>query len=79
MKYVRKPVEVDAFQLNIDEQPDCFKERINEIFFTEDGCYINTLEGIMHSFTGDYIVQGIEGEIYSCKKRIFEKTYEKLL
>ena len=27
---------------------------------------------------GDYITQGIQGEIYPCKKEIFELTYEKV-
>ena len=25
---------------------------------------------------GDYIIQGVNGEIYPCKADIFEKTYE---
>lgn len=37
---------------------------------------INTLEGTMISEEGDYIIKGVEGEFYSCKKDIFEKTYE---
>lgn len=38
---------------------------------------IQTLEGVMHASVGDYIITGIEGEQYPCKKEIFEKTYEK--
>lgn len=26
----------------------------------------------------DYIIRGVNGEIYSCKKEIFEKTYEQV-
>lgn len=26
--------------------------------------------------TGDYIIRGVEGEIYPCKPDIFEKTYD---
>ena len=26
--------------------------------------------------TGDYIIRGVNGEIYPCKPDIFEKTYE---
>jgi conserved hypothetical protein len=26
----------------------------------------------------DYIIKGIEGEIYPCKPDIFEKSYEKI-
>ncbi|MGC4707573.1 hypothetical protein ACOY2N_12660 [Enterococcus faecium] len=39
-------------------------------------CEIKTLEGVMVAKTGDYIIQGVEGEIYPCKPDIFEKTYE---
>ena len=30
----------------------------------------------MRANTGDYIIRGINGEIYPCKSDIFEKTYE---
>lgn len=40
--------------------------------------YIKTLEGIHHASVGDYIIQGVNGEIYPCKLDIFEKTYEKV-
>lgn len=37
---------------------------------------IVTPEGNMHVSVGDYIIKGINGEIYPCKPDIFEKTYE---
>lgn len=37
---------------------------------------IKTLEGWHHANYGDYVIQGIKGEIYPCKPDIFEKTYE---
>lgn len=40
--------------------------------------YINTLEGLHHAGVGDYIIQGVNGELYPCKPDIFEKTYELL-
>jgi hypothetical protein len=39
-------------------------------------CLIKTLEGEMMVDYGDYIIKGIEGEIYSCKPEIFNKTYD---
>ena len=39
---------------------------------------IETLEGNHHASVGDYIIQGVQGEIYPCKPDIFEKTYEKV-
>lgn len=38
--------------------------------------YIKTLEGIHHVSVGDYIIRGVNGELYPCKPDIFEKTYE---
>lgn len=38
--------------------------------------FISTLEGSHHVSVGDYVIQGIVGELYPCKPDIFEKTYE---
>lgn len=38
--------------------------------------YIKTLEGKMHVSYGDYVIQGVNGELYPCKPDIFEKTYD---
>ena len=46
-------------------------------FYPEDAyCEIKTLEGVMTAKTGDYIIKGVDGEIYPCKPDIFKKTYE---
>jgi hypothetical protein len=37
---------------------------------------VYTLEGIMQAQPGDYIVKGIENELYPVKRAIFEKTFE---
>lgn len=37
---------------------------------------ITTLEGVMTADIGDWIIKGVEGEIYPCKPEIFAKTYE---
>lgn len=39
---------------------------------------INTLEGTMIANPGDWIIRGINDELYPCKPDIFEKTYEKV-
>ena len=38
--------------------------------------YVKTLEGNMMVGVGDYVIQGINGELYPCKTDIFEKTYD---
>ena len=39
---------------------------------------IKTLEGAHVVSDGDFIIQGIKGELYPCKPDIFEATYLKL-
>lgn len=40
------------------------------------GCTVETLEGRMKARIGDYIIRGVNGELYPCKPDIFQKTYE---
>jgi hypothetical protein len=42
----------------------------------EDGCEIDTMEGVMLARPGDYVIRGVQREFYPCKPDIFEKTYE---
>lgn len=86
-KYKKKPVEIEAelvsdiiykFIHNYKELSEWIKEAyesttINTI--TENGFIIKTLEGNMTATREDYLIKGIEGELYPCKKEIFEKTY----
>lgn len=88
MRYRKKPVVIDAFQLNSRGlvSADWFWDAVtrNDIITHHFGkhdpedalCEIKTLEGTMIAGTGDYIIQGVAGEIYPCKPDIFEKTYE---
>lgn len=80
MKYRKKPVVIEAFRYYIDPRPDWFQDKVtlNEIITYETHCEINTLEGVMRGEYGDYIIQGVMGEIYPCKSNIFELTYEPL-
>lgn len=38
--------------------------------------FVRTLEGNMKANIGDYIIQGVNAELYPCKPDVFEKTYE---
>lgn len=44
----------------------------------KDQLWICTLEGVMKVNWNDWIIQGVNKEIYPCKPDIFEKTYEKM-
>ena len=43
---------------------------------TADELVCGTLEGVDKIDFGDWIIQGVKGEIYPCKPDIFEMTYE---
>lgn len=86
-KYRKRPIVVDAFQWTGDEnQTEDPLWIINEIkngkvsFRRSNGIItameIETLEGVMCADFGDFIIRGIQDEIYPCKPDIFAKTYE---
>jgi hypothetical protein len=89
-KFRKKPVVIDAFRFGIDARPDWFQDKVsnntietfayeernNPFEFIKTYCIISTLEGKMKGDYGDYIIQGVNGEIYPCKPDIFLKTYE---
>ena len=87
MKYIKKPVVIEAFKwtgdINQEEDPLWAIQaiKIGAIWFENKGtkeCFmvIRTLEGNMKANKGDYIIKGVKHEIYPCKPDIFEMTYE---
>lgn len=82
-KYRKKPVEVEA--VRFEDTVRSFYEisklvRVPQeilIDFKNGLPILNipTQEGKTIARVGDYIIKGVEGEIYACKPRIFEKTY----
>jgi hypothetical protein len=42
----------------------------------EIGLLIPTLEGVMLGRQNDWIIRGVQGELYPCKPDIFSATYE---
>lgn len=90
MQYRKKPVVIDAVQLNADSFDEVesfigvtsgvFRHYNHEGDFLKkqnpQGLHIKTLEGTMLASLGDFIIKGVNGEVYPCKPDIFEKTYE---
>jgi hypothetical protein len=37
---------------------------------------VQTLEGMMQGRAGDWLMVGVNGEMYPCSDEIFKKTYE---
>jgi hypothetical protein len=77
--YRKKPVVIQAYQW--DGQPDSGLERwMGDAFESwipsKRQLAIRTLEGEHIISAGDWIIRGVEGEIYGCKASVFEKTYE---
>ena len=90
-KYKKKPVVIEAFQYDGDLKGSdgnyyildwAVKALDSGIMFYKDlgdipsELFIKTLEGIHHVSIGDYVIQGVNGELYPCKPDIFEKTYD---
>lgn len=73
MKYRKKPIIVEAFQwtpgMELPEWAHCCTEFTPYLF-------VSTLYGEMKANPDDYIIRGVEGEVYPCKPSIFEATYE---
>ena len=64
-----------------NEVPDWFREAMDKVEVLLDlienrGFMIQTLEGQMLCPWGSYIIRGIKGELYPCRRDIFEETYE---
>ena len=77
----KKPVEIEAFRLGVQNPPQWFEDAMrhgNAWYRGGDEPYyaIKTLEGEMRARTGDWIIRGVKGEIYPCRDDIFHMTYE---
>ncbi len=49
---------------------------LGNILFLSGGVEVRTLEGVMRGDRADWIIQGLQGEIYPCKPDIFAATYD---
>lgn len=83
-KYRKKPVIIEAIQLNASLYQDVIHSNISDLITFSQGAVtvdmfgpiVKTLEGYMRISPGDYLIKGIQGEYYPCKPDIFEQTYE---
>lgn len=85
MKYVKKPIPVDAWQIdclelaNQGNYPEWVHDalingQIRRIGSTK--LQISTLEGEMTANEGDYLIRGPKGEYWFNRRDIFEEMYE---
>lgn len=89
MKYRKKPVVIEAWKWDKEGDPVFPEFLLNSktpIRFSKVAggpklrgrIFIDTFEGQMAADFGDWIIKGVEGEVYPCKPSVFEKTYEKV-
>jgi hypothetical protein len=80
-KYRKKPVEIEAVAFDgtnrdviirwiIAAGGEARLGNLDPLF------HIVTPEGLMRVSVGDYAIQGVQGEFYTCKPDIFEATYD---
>ncbi len=85
MKFRKIPVEIDAIKVSdalalLEEPPapdwiiSAYEAGI--LIFNLSAIEINTLEGTMVGEKDDWIIRGVQGELYPCKPDIFAATYE---
>jgi hypothetical protein len=77
-RYRKKPVVIDAVQLPVASAPAWLADAMDAgrvRLYTSGGASIDTLEGTMTASAGDWIIQGVKGELYPCKPDIFSATY----
>lgn len=78
MKYRKKPVEIEAVLwsgFNYEEICELGQRGVQR---SGKDLLIYTLEGTMRASVGDYIIKGVNDELYPCKPDIFKLTYEKV-
>jgi hypothetical protein len=86
-RYRKKPVEVEAILARDairyagqawDQLPEWLSETYEHdiVVFGPTEVFIKTLEGTMRAGKDDWIIRGVQGELYPCKPDIFEATYE---
>lgn len=89
MKATKKPVQIDYFPLTEEYIKDIEKlsthKRPIVIMVNADSegnekisyAEVSTEEGVMTCERGNIIIKGIDGEVYPCRKDIFERTYNR--
>lgn len=84
--YRKKPIVIEAWHFTAanassGEKPFWLLSALHDgRVFAQGGkeryCTIRTLEGEMRASLNDWIIRGVQGEIYPCKPDIFAATYE---
>lgn len=85
MKYRKKLIVIEAWQFTLPPdwppRPDWLVEgfRDGTVYYQGGNApylTIETLQGPVRADLGDWIIQGLGGELYPCKPAIFSLTYD---
>ena len=89
MKVRKLPVEVEAIQYKMTDKGFCdfeYTDWINEAFeqknlvfsdrLESEILFVNTVGGVMIVHENDWLIKGINGELYICNDEVFKKSYE---
>lgn len=76
-KYIKRPIVIEAYKLFEEDIPSWYKRALESgsIKINKNEIIVTTLEGEMRCGEGDYIIQGVRGELYPCNGDIFAQTY----
>lgn len=85
-RFRKKPVVIEAIRLSRASITKSKKGLIGPfglpVVITADDkicVMIDTLEGTMAAYEGDWIIKGVAGELYPCRDSIFRQTYEEVI
>ena len=94
VKFRKRPVEVEAFQMTQERRWDnsewpewlhaAWQRGAGEggLWCDADSPHsalsVGALGGVVNVEWGDWIIRGVKGELYPCKQDIFTETYEVL-
>lgn len=82
--YRKKPIVIDAVQIcelireDFSLWPGWTQTAFNigQFDLSAAGANIETLEGVMFGNPDDFLIKGVQGELYPCKPDIFAATYD---
>ena len=89
-RFRKKPVVIEAVQITATTKPEDVpgwlkaatgkdRNEVGALWGTDlsgPALMVNTLEGPLRVSENDWIIRGVEGELYPCKDSIFRATYE---
>ena len=78
-RFRKRPVVVEAFRFKHDPVPEWLTHLSGRVVEWKPGHIIlRTLEGDMRADPGDWIVKGVQGEVYPVQHDIFMASYKEV-